>query len=52
MFFVHVCVALQLDQWQRKLLMDDGSDKFAGQELVQVHSADQVGVTAVLQYRG
>jgi len=34
----------QLDQWQRKSLMDDGSDKFAGRELVQVNPMDQVGL--------
>lgn len=32
---------LQLEQWQRKMLMDNGSDKFAGRELVQGHT-DQV----------
>lgn len=38
---VHTAV-LQLEQWQRKMLMDDGSDKFAGRELVQGHTTDQV----------
>lgn len=33
---------VQLDAWQRKMVVEDGKEKFPGQELVGMHTAGQV----------